>query len=171
MEVVFIVVAFVIVFSLGYSYFRTRKDHVLVTTAKQNIRSKVLSFDDHDLDVILDDCQIDAGHRSSGKRLLAILSKVLDVPVSKISADQNLYDMLSYRSQGELNSASSSIEPYTYELVDLVSLASDKDLWHRRWNTNQELPRNEDSLSDFIMAMNVREFVQFFAPLIKEKWK
>jgi len=158
MELLIGIIAFIILFSVIYTSIRTRQNKEMIALAKYHIRKDLLSREGKPINEILEKCNLNKEKFSSGRRVLEILSSVVGVPTNKFDASQLLGEILSY----------GNLEPFTYEIIEQLSLHSDKEKWEDCWKNTPNLPYNEDELGDLIMSMDIGRFTRFFSPLMEE---
>ena len=109
----------------------------------------------------------------AAKILLDELGKLIEVPIGSLAIEVKLHKILTVPMRDLDNSdlpahaaTEGVIEPFTYDLIYILETLSDKKLWREKWIRTPGAPMKEEELADFIMGMNLMEFLSFFAPLI-----
>ena len=93
--------------------------------------------------------------------VLAALAQVLMVPSAKLARDVEMTDLFTLRSK----SSDRRLEPFAYDIVDKLHSASDRVAWDRLFQSDAQLPKNEDQLANFVMQMRVSQVLKVFAPI------
>lgn len=149
-----------------------RRVLVLQEKARLTIRDRLTKGPQRSVDMLLLAAEMSIEHHSKAILLLEEIAKVLGVPPEALTFDKSLNEMLriSISDLGEEVGGKEKLpeffEPFTHDLLHVLIKLSDKRAWEDRWQSNAELPHNEEALADFVMSMTPAQLLSFFAPLI-----
>lgn len=150
----------------------------ITRAAKRRVRERLADRSPASIDDILDGSLVKSSSRGDAVDLLARVGAVLGVDPAVLRADDRLGALLEVRAE-EMPSITSSewrsaglhgrVVVHIYDIVHIISRYSDRRRWNEKWRSLEDPPESEEESIDLILAMTIRDFLEFFAPLAKKR--
>ena len=139
------------------------KNSKAVKYQKNSIKHMINNYPEASIDDFLDCFDFTENEKKSARKLLDFLANLLSVSSKKIAIDVSMLHLFGY-----IDSISGELSiPFAEDIVDGLFKITDKKKWIDKWDKTQNLPKNEVELEEFIMAMNLKDFLIFFVPLMR----
>jgi len=142
----------------------------LVGAARDIVRRR---FDDREelaIEILNHQCGTDSVHARAAEQVFDALESATGIPAGRLRPQDNFGSLFRvFRS--ELGSEWESrwatlglgtyIEPFAYELLEVLDVGSNQGLWRKAWASLDPPPANEEQMIDEIMRLSLCEFVRF----------
>lgn len=152
------------IIALTLSLYLNRKvirKHEIARTALQHNASLLI---DGDTEQFVNDLGVNHKEIPAAYKLLDFLANLLQVKPAKLAGNYQMSELFEYTN----SSLAESIEPFAYDLYQGIVNLTNQSLWNTYMKINDLTSENEEDVIDFFMDMTVKEFINFFAPMMSQ---
>ena len=168
-----IIIVFVIIVLMSESI--NTKYKIIEDEAKKIIQSRFNNRSSKSLHEIIENSNLQAVTKANAILLLKRFGSTLKIEPGKFRHDDSLSKILTVGKDEFTNLDESTwqklgcdnyLQVFTYEIFYLVESISDIQKWNFTWSQMENAPENEDEWIDFILSLNLQQFLGFFSPMI-----